>query len=44
MTTGALVFMLVAWLAVLTLTTWCFYRLLKAPPEDIKPPPPGTSL
>ena len=43
MTTGALIFMIMAWTFVLGLTTWAFRRLLSTP-KDEKLPPPGTSL
>ncbi len=44
MTLKALVFMLGAWTVVLGLTGWCFWKLLKAPLEHERMPPPGTSL
>ena len=44
MSTGAIVFMALAWGCVLGLTAWSFWRLLKADPKHEKPPPPGTSL
>jgi hypothetical protein len=43
MTTGALIFMIMAWTFVLGLTLWSFRRLLSTPTEE-KLPPPGTSL
>ena len=43
MSAGALVFMLGAWALVLGLTGWCFWKLMRTPPEET-PPPPGTSL
>lgn len=44
MSTGALVFMLLAWACVLGLTGWCFARLLQTDPANEAAPPPGTSL
>lgn len=45
MSTGALIFMLTAWVLVLSLTGWAFYRLMTVPSvEHEKLPPPGTSL
>jgi len=44
MTVKALVFMLGAWICVLGLTAWCFWKLMHVPPEHEKLPPPGTSL
>jgi hypothetical protein len=44
MSTGALVFMLLAWASVLGLTGWCFARLLRTDPANEAAPPPGTSL
>jgi heme/copper-type cytochrome/quinol oxidase subunit 2 len=43
MSTGALLFMLAAWIFVLGLTAWCFWKLMQTPQEE-KLPPPGTSL
>jgi len=39
--TTALIFMLAAWIFVLGLTVWSFYRLMKSPEEE-KLPPPGS--
>lgn len=39
-----LLFMLSAWIFVLGLTIWCFYRLMKVDPSKEHAPPPGTSL
>jgi hypothetical protein len=39
--TTALIFMLAAWIFVLGLTIWSFYRLMKSPEEE-KLPPPGS--
>jgi len=44
MSTGALVFMLLAWACVLGLTGWCYARLLGTDPANEAAPPPGTSL
>ena len=43
MTSGALIFMLLAWTFVLGLTFWSFWRLMRSPADE-KLPPPGTSL
>jgi hypothetical protein len=43
-TTGALIFMLSAWIGVLGLTAWSFVRLLRTDPKHEAAPPPGTSL
>ena len=43
MTTGALIFMILAWTFVLGLTIWSYRRLLSTPADE-KLPPPGTSL
>ena len=43
MTTGALIFLILAWSFVLGLTAWSFWRLMSTP-KDEKLPPPGTSL
>lgn len=42
MNTGALLFMLTAWVCVLGLTIWAFARLMKAPPAHEHLPPPGS--
>lgn len=39
-----LIFMLSAWIFVLSLTFWCFAKLMKADSSKEKLPPPGTSL
>ena len=44
MTTGALIFMILAWTFVLGLTAWSFRKLLKGDPKHEPLPPPGTSL
>ena len=44
MTTGALIFMILAWTFVLGLTVWWFYRLMRTDPSTEPLPPPGTSL
>ena len=44
MTTGALIFLILAWTFVLGLTIWSFRRLMKADPAKEPLPPPGTSL
>ena len=44
MTTGAFIFMAMAWTFVLGLTFWSFYRLLRTEPATEPLPPPGTSL
>ncbi len=44
MTAKALIFMLGAWIAVLGLTGWCFWKLLKVDTSHEHLPPPGTSL
>jgi hypothetical protein len=44
MSAKALVFMLGAWIFVLGLTFWCFWKLMHVPAEHEKMPPPGTSL
>ncbi len=43
MSLGALVFMLLAWAAVLGLTTWCVAKLLRDHPTREHAPPPGTT-
>jgi hypothetical protein len=43
MSAGSLLFMLSAWVFVLGLTVWCFWKLMRTPQEE-KLPPPGTSL
>lgn len=42
MAPGALVFMLAAWGATLSLAIWSYSRLLKAPPSTEHLPPPGS--
>lgn len=42
MTTGALIFLVLAWTFVLGLTTWSYRRLLKTEPSKEPLPPPGT--
>ena len=42
MNTTALIFMLAAWIFVLGLTVWCFYRLMRSEPENEPLPPPGS--
>jgi type IV secretory pathway TrbD component len=42
MSTGALIFMLIAWVAVLGLTVWSYAQLMKAPKETEHLPPPGS--
>lgn len=42
MTTGALIFMLAAWAAVLTLLIWSFAKLLRTDPSEEPLPPPGS--
>jgi hypothetical protein len=44
MTTGALIFMVMAWTFVLGLAFWSYRKLLKVGPEHEPLPPPGTSL
>jgi hypothetical protein len=44
MTTGALIFMVMAWTFVLGLTFWSFMKLMKTDPSNEPLPPPGTSL
>ena len=44
MKTGALVFMLSAWVLVLGLNYWSLRRLVRTDPANENPPPPGTSL
>ena len=44
MTTGALIFMALAWAFVLGLTFWSFYRLVREDPSHEALPPPCTSL
>jgi hypothetical protein len=44
MTTGALIFLVLAWTFVLGLTFWSFSRLMKTDPSNEPLPPPGTSL
>lgn len=44
MSTGALIFMLLAWTGVLGLTAWSFFRLMRTDPRHEAAPPPGTSL
>ena len=44
MTTGALIFLILAWTFVLGLTTWSFSRLLRTEPSKEPLPPRGTSL
>ncbi len=44
MTTGALIFLVLAWSFVLGLTFWSFHRLMKSDPSKEPLPPPGTSL
>ena len=44
MTTGAIIFMALAWTFVIGLTIWSFARLMKADPGHEPLPPPGTSL
>jgi len=44
MTTGALIFLILAWTFVLGLTAWSYRKLLKADPTHEPLPPPGTSL
>jgi hypothetical protein len=34
MSTGAIVFMALAWTFVLGLLGWCYYRLMTTPPDD----------
>ena len=34
MAAGPLIFMLVSWTVVLSLTAWSFHRLMKAPPPE----------
>ncbi len=43
MSAGALLFMLIAWGCVLSLTVWCYAKLMSTPQVE-KLPPPGTSL
>jgi heme/copper-type cytochrome/quinol oxidase subunit 2 len=43
MSLGSLLFMLTAWILVLVLTVWSFWKLMQTPREE-KLPPPGTSL
>lgn len=42
MSFGALIFMAMAWVFVLGLAVWSYYRLLKAPPSAERLPPPGS--
>jgi len=45
MTSGALAFLLGAWIFTLGLTGWSWWRLLRADPsKEEHRPPPGTSL
>lgn len=44
MTSGALLFMAIAWICVLGLVSWSWYKLLTVDPDQEHPPPPGTSL
>ena len=44
MSTGALIFMVAAWVCVLGLAAWSYSRLLKGDPSHEPLPPPGTSL
>ena len=44
MTTGALMFLILAWTFVLGLTIWSYSRLLRTDPAKEPLPPPGTSL
>ena len=44
MTTGAIIFMALAWTFVLGLTFWSFNKLMKSDPSNEPLPPPGTSL
>jgi len=44
MTTGAIIFMAMAWILVLGLTFWSYRRLMKADAAPESLPPPGTSL
>ena len=39
MTPGAVIFMAMAWVFVLGLTSWSYYRLLKSEPHEPLPPP-----
>lgn len=48
MTTGALIFLLVSWAAVLSVTGWAFRRILfpSRPTDAVRngqPPPPGSA-
>jgi hypothetical protein len=42
MNSGALAFMLGAWVVVLGLTSWSFWKLMRTPPPDEPLPPPGS--
>jgi hypothetical protein len=42
MNPGALVFLLGAWVFVLGLTFWSFWKLTRTPPQDEPLPPPGS--
>ena len=42
MTTGAIIFMAMAWAFVLGLTFWSFYRLMRTDPAREPLPPPGS--
>jgi hypothetical protein len=44
MSTGALWFLIGAWVCVLGLTLWSYLRLMKTDPRHEAAPPPGTSL
>jgi hypothetical protein len=44
MSTGALLFLIGAWVFVLGLTLWSFVRLMQTDPSREAAPPPGTSL
>jgi len=44
MSGGALAFMMVAWVCVLSLVGWSWYRLLRTDTPEERLPPPGTSL
>jgi hypothetical protein len=44
MSTGALLFLIGAWVFVLGLTLWSFIRLMQTDPSREAAPPPGTPL
>lgn len=43
MNTGALIFMLSAWVVVLTILIWSFSKLLRQPPPGEGPTPPDSN-